>query len=121
MKAETKSIILSLIIFIVSFVSNMAMIAFVLQLENTSEPTPEYVTYKGVNGENITDLGNYGGMRIAEVEGFKEWEVIEIPSNLENTKLFMIIFDNDSTWLYMYSWNEYGTVDDTWTRQDFSI
>ena len=84
-------------------------------------------TYKGLNGETITDLGVYGAERIIESENFTypmHYEATEIDYELENTKLYVIVIWSTEqeevavmVWSYMYGWNEHGTVDDTWEKK----
>lgn len=87
-------------------------------------PVEEKPTYKGLNGETITDLGEYGAQRIITEEklDYKDYNVIELISADKQAKEFLIIFLCEGTaieeWSYMYGWNDYDTVDDTWKKQD---
>lgn len=86
--------------------------------------------YKGVNGENISNVGEYGAKRIIEGEAFEyktQYVIAEIPCLVENTLLFVITFwcadeiyaDEESAvaiYTYMYMWSN-TVVDDTWNQE----
>lgn len=84
---------------------------------------------KGVNGEEITDIGLYGAQRICEAENIDSSEAQAIlikkekdvtVSALEFTRLVYIIIINDTVWMYEYDYNSVtGKVyDDNWANQE---
>lgn len=87
------------------------------------------VEYKGLNGETITDLGEYGAQRICEAENIdsNEAQAIlikkekgEAVSTLGFARLVYMIMINDTVWIYEYDYNSVtGEVyDDNWTNQE---
>lgn len=88
----------------------------------SSEPE---VFYKGVGGENISNVGEYGAKRIIEEEAFEyktQYVIAEIPCLVENTLLFVITFwcaeeiHEAAIYTYVYMWSN-TLVDDTWTQE----
>ena len=87
------------------------------------------VFHKGVNGEEITDIGLYGAQRICEAENIDSNEAQAIlikkekdvtVSALEFTRLVYMIIINDTVWMYEYDYNSVtGEVyDDNWANQE---
>lgn len=99
-----------LIIFVATLLLIVVLLTACTQIK---EPTvEEKPTYKGLNGETITDLGEYGAQRIITEEklDYKDYKAIKLLS-CDNTIEFMIIISLDDdmkdVWSYMYGWNDY--------------
>ena len=89
---------------------------------NPAAPEDSVKTYKGLNGEEITDLAQYGAERIMAADGVTgEARTIELdiatPDGLAECHIYIIAIGG-SVWVYEYAINEYGTIDDTWVKQE---
>ena len=91
--------------------------------------TEQRTPFKGLNGEVVYDLGDYGAQRICEAENidYNEAQAILIKkekdvtvSALEFTRLVYMIIINDTVWMYEYDYNSVtGEVyDDNWANQE---
>jgi hypothetical protein len=124
---QSPTLILVLIILVITVVCFVACTNVATEEPTTEEP----ITYKGLNGEDVENLGAYGASRIIEAENFEHkmnYNSTEIPCGLDNTKLFIIVIWSEEgiltgaeesvmIWSYVYMWNDSGIVDDTWTKQ----
>ena len=89
---------------------------------NPAAPEDSVKTYKGLNGEEITDLAQYGAERIMAAEGIMgEARTIALdiatPDGLAECHIYVIAIGG-SVWVYEYAINEDGTTDDTWVKQE---
>ena len=89
---------------------------------NPAAPEDSVKTYKGLNGEEITDLAQYGAERIMAADGVTgEAQTIALdiatPDGLAERHVYVIAIGG-SVWVYEYGVSEDGTVDDTWAEQE---